>query len=327
MKTCWLRLYTEVLYDPKVQSLPPELFKVWINLLCVAKEHDKGGELPELEHISFLIRQNSKKTQKILEKFREISLLDGNKIHGWESRQYEGDKDGSHADRQKKYRERKKAETVNSDAPSDVTQYVTETPLRDQRSENRYQNTEIREREDIDMGHFAPSATDPVQDFEEYEQESRPRKSGIPNGNLVATNGIPAGQFQTRPGTVPDLSRIGSRPVRFKKPTVEEVQAYCEERGNSVDPTRFLDFYESNGWRVGKNPMKSWQAAVRTWERNGGRTEGQVQKRAPPPEPVRTEAERAFNRRFHFWGADWMVKQADEEGQLDGFKGVEDVCS
>ena len=55
---------------------------------------------------------------------------------------------------------------------------------------------------------------------------------------------------------------------RFVKPTVEEVRAYCLERGNSVDPQKFVDYYESNGWRVGKNPMKDWRAAVRTWERN-----------------------------------------------------------
>lgn len=54
---------------------------------------------------------------------------------------------------------------------------------------------------------------------------------------------------------------------RFIKPTLDEVQAYCLERQNSVDPESFIDFYESNGWKVGKNPMKDWKAAVRTWER------------------------------------------------------------
>jgi hypothetical protein len=56
----------------------------------------------------------------------------------------------------------------------------------------------------------------------------------------------------------------------FKKPTVDEVRAYCQERQNNVDPERFVDYYESNGWKVGRNAMKSWQAAVRTWERSGG---------------------------------------------------------
>lgn len=55
---------------------------------------------------------------------------------------------------------------------------------------------------------------------------------------------------------------------RFKKPTLQEVEEYCKERGNSVNAEQFIDFYESNGWRVGKNSMKDWKAAVRTWERN-----------------------------------------------------------
>lgn len=54
---------------------------------------------------------------------------------------------------------------------------------------------------------------------------------------------------------------------RFLPPTVEEVEAYCIERNNKVDAERFVDFYASNGWRVGKNPMKDWKAAVRTWEK------------------------------------------------------------
>lgn len=55
----------------------------------------------------------------------------------------------------------------------------------------------------------------------------------------------------------------------FKKPTVEEVRAYCEERNNGIDPQQWIDHYTANGWKVGKNPMKDWKAAVRTWERNG----------------------------------------------------------
>lgn len=56
---------------------------------------------------------------------------------------------------------------------------------------------------------------------------------------------------------------------RFTPPTVEEVRAYCKERGNNVDAERFVDYYTSNGWHVGKNSMKDWKAAVRTWERQG----------------------------------------------------------
>ena len=52
-------------------------------------------------------------------------------------------------------------------------------------------------------------------------------------------------------------------------PSLSEVESYCRERGNQVNPQRFMDFYTANGWRVGKNPMKDWKAAVRSWESNG----------------------------------------------------------
>lgn len=54
----------------------------------------------------------------------------------------------------------------------------------------------------------------------------------------------------------------------FRPPTLAEVKAYCEERKNDIDPEAFIDHYTGNGWKVGKNPMKDWRAAVRQWERN-----------------------------------------------------------
>lgn len=80
-------------------------------------------------------------------------------------------------------------------------------------------------------------------------------------------------------GPIPDINTdiepvINNTPLtpqrgkRFVPPTVEEVREYCYQRNNNVDPEAFVDFYESKGWMVGKNKMKSWKAAVRTWERN-----------------------------------------------------------
>ena len=60
---------------------------------------------------------------------------------------------------------------------------------------------------------------------------------------------------------------VPSKPSkRFTPPTVEEVAQYCFDRMSTVDPQRFVDYYTSNGWMVGKNKMKDWKAAVRTWE-------------------------------------------------------------
>ena len=55
---------------------------------------------------------------------------------------------------------------------------------------------------------------------------------------------------------------------RFEKPSISEIKQYCMERNNNIDASQFFDYYESNGWKVGKNSMKDWKAAVRTWERS-----------------------------------------------------------
>ena len=55
------------------------------------------------------------------------------------------------------------------------------------------------------------------------------------------------------------------RESRFQRPTLPEIQDYVFEKALNVDPERFFDYYESNGWRVGRNPMKDWKAALRNW--------------------------------------------------------------
>ncbi|MBO5700927.1 MAG: helix-turn-helix domain-containing protein [Clostridia bacterium] len=57
--------------------------------------------------------------------------------------------------------------------------------------------------------------------------------------------------------------------TRFIPPSLEEVRAYCEERNKGVIAEKWYDHYSAVGWKVGRNPMKDWKAAVRTWEQNG----------------------------------------------------------
>ena len=81
---------------------------------------------------------------------------------------------------------------------------------------------------------------------------------------------------QTLPDTVQDKDIVivkekdKAKAKRFVKPTLDEVANYIQERKSFkiVDAARFYDYYSSNGWKVGKNPMKDWKAAVRTWEKN-----------------------------------------------------------
>ena len=53
----------------------------------------------------------------------------------------------------------------------------------------------------------------------------------------------------------------------FKPPTVEDVRAYITEKGYTINPEAFVDYYTANGWKIGKSSMKDWKAAVRTWNR------------------------------------------------------------
>ena len=55
--------------------------------------------------------------------------------------------------------------------------------------------------------------------------------------------------------------------ARMARPTLQEVEAEIDARGYHVDARAFIAYYDSNGWKVGKNPMKSWKSALTTWER------------------------------------------------------------
>lgn len=81
-----------------------------------------------------------------------------------------------------------------------------------------------------------------------------------------------------------------ARVTRSKPKDVSEVEAYCTERSNGIDPQRFFDHYSANGWRQANgNTIRDWKAAVRTWERRQGEfgTKGvQAAKRAPSKEEI-----------------------------------------
>lgn len=59
---------------------------------------------------------------------------------------------------------------------------------------------------------------------------------------------------------------IVKKESRFKKPSIEEIKKYCEERKNKINAEMFFNFYEAKGWLIGKNRMKNWKASVRVWE-------------------------------------------------------------
>lgn len=88
---------------------------------------------------------------------------------------------------------------------------------------------------------------------------------GIPTVDQMDTQ-VRLGKVRSGKVSIEDK---GKTQKRFTPPTIEEVQAYCIERKNIVDAERWFNHYTANGWMVGKNKMKDWKAAVRTWEKNG----------------------------------------------------------
>lgn len=103
---------------------------------------------------------------------------------------------------------------------------------------------------------------------------------------------------QSAAGNIP-ASRPRSK--RFKAPSVDDVRAYCIERGNKVDPQRFVDYYTANGWKVGRNPMKDWKATVRTWER----TENDAPRRPAQDERKRIKGAEEHAKGGHESGIGW----------------------
>ena len=155
----------------------------------------------------------------------------------------------SKAEFEKKRRERKKAEREALKSNS-VDNAWTSVDKRGQNVDTRGQCVDVRgdkekekEKEKVKV----------KENEKEKENEKVKEKESKNNSNNIYMCGE----------KLPTQTHI----KKFVKPTVEEVRNYCIERKNNVDPERFVNFYESKDWFVGKNKMKDWRAAVRTWER------------------------------------------------------------
>lgn len=100
------------------------------------------------------------------------------------------------------------------------------------------------------------------------ENKTYQLKSNEPSTERIQAVDESSTQVRIGKGSIVKYNRESEQTVkRFTPPTVEEVQAYCQERGNNIDPEQFVDFYASKGWKVGNNSMKDWKACVRTWEK------------------------------------------------------------
>ncbi len=149
------------------------------------------------------------------------------------------------------------------------------------------------------------AATEIIQDFRTGTAQSAPQSETLsPRSRERAAEEVPRERdLRTRTArSAPQSETLSSRseerateedatapprkdkPARFEKPTAEAVARYCAERGSRVDPVKFHDHYEANGWMIGKAPMRDWRAAVRLWERSeyGNGRANDVDRRSHP---------------------------------------------
>lgn len=104
----------------------------------------------------------------------------------------------------------------------------------------------------------APSTPDLLRINSRVDQDELPTTSGLPASNL---NEVNLNEVKGNSGVNPDLDKK-------IPPILSLVEKYCTERKNKISPQKFIDHYTANGWMVGKNKMKNWKAAIRTWEQS-----------------------------------------------------------
>jgi hypothetical protein len=124
---------------------------------------------------------------------------------------------------------------------------------------------------------FTPFLNQFIRDDENYEKTCEARrvaggkggKQKVANASKSKQNVANLADSDSKSDSDSDSkNKKDSKNKNFTPPTLQEVKNYCQERNNSVNPEKWISHYQSNGWKVGKNSMKDWKAAVRTWEGN-----------------------------------------------------------
>lgn len=134
-----------------------------------------------------------------------------------------------------------------------------------------------------------------ISKYDEYQTDNRQNNRQSTDNQQTDNRQITDNQQQYK-NIKKDIREEGNNktPSVFRPPTIEEVTDYCRERGNRVDPEKWLDFYASKGWMIGKNKMKDWKAAVRTWEKDSGGSQPVRKAPAAPAAPAQKYEQRDY---------------------------------
>lgn len=246
----WIKIVTDIFDDEKIlliESMPEAdaIIVIWFKLLCLAGKQNNGGVFMLNERIAYteemfatIFRRKVTTVRMALKTFEQFGMVeiinDTVTIPNWNKHQtldsYEKKKE-----RDRLYmQQRRAAQRLLVTQPDDDSQT---TPSSDVSSDTSSDSQ------------TTPSSDVVVSDKEEdidIEEDKKKKKKDVG----PASSGKAAGTHS------------------FKPPTLEQVQDYAREKGytrQEFNPEKFINFYASKGWKVGRNKMKDWQAAVRGW--------------------------------------------------------------
>ena len=256
----WIKIVTDIFDDDKIlliEALPSadSIITIWFKLLCLAGKQNNSGVFVLNNRIPYTSRMLAtifRREQSVVdlalqtfENFGMIEIIDGIiTIPNWEKHQS--------LDQLEKHREYMR----NYMADKRQQQRLIANQI------NCKVNGEVNCKVNGEVNSKVNSKTN-VSDTDKnrLDRDIELDKSDSVVASLPSTSG-----------------------KRFIKPTLEEINAYMEKSGYYIDAERFLDYYDSNGWMVGKNHMKDWKATVRTWTKRE-KTQPQPKQEQPKQRP------------------------------------------
>ena len=121
------------------------------------------------------------------------------------------------------------------------------------------------------------NGSESLQKLRERTKENEQEKENFPPHPLYKEKEIDKENKKENTILFPSVVNTETARAIFIPPTISEVKEYCEKRKNGISPEQFVNFYQSKGWMIGKNKMKDWKAAVRTWEIQNRKNNGNNQ--------------------------------------------------
>lgn len=249
MADYWMKMHVDVINSRDFARLSDSAWRTYFEICLLTKSTTNDGALGDESDIAWALRKSEDQVLDALTELEENGFVTRTDT-GWFIDDYESSQAKMEAgERMKRKREKDRAGAVTAKL-RETNEGVTEE------NEDCYgtvteRNTEKR-REEKELRGELRGEKECVNSFS--GEKEFPRARELRGAHTPQKTEIPKAEENPRE-------------KRFKPPTVEEVRAYCEERKNSVDAEKFVDFYASKGWMVGSNRMKDWQASVRTWER------------------------------------------------------------